>query len=258
MMSEPLPANSPATDWEQHWNLYAEATALNPANAFRRRTIFRILRVCGLKPGSTVLDVGCGSGDFLACINQYFTGVSLAGIDHSQTGLDVTGSKFPDAILKQVDLESDNPIPPGLRDWASHTVCSEVLEHLHDPVLALRNIGSCMEPGGVLVVTVPGGPKSAFDRTIGHLRHYNTENIRDDLEQAGYVVEQATGAGFPMFNLYRLVVLLRGDQLSKDICGTPSILSRFAMALFRVLLYLTLPYSPWGWQIVAVARKAEK
>jgi SAM-dependent methyltransferase len=246
--------DSPAY-WEKHWDQFSDATALNPGNAFRRRTIYGLLARSGLNADSCLLDVGCGSGDFLAEISRHFPGLSLAGIDHSQIGLDVTASKFPEATLKQVDLESEQSDASNLDTWASHAVCSEVLEHMHDPVLALRNISNFIKPGGILVVTVPGGPKSAFDLSIGHLRHYTPGLIRQDLEAAGFTVDLATGAGFPMFNLYRLVVLLRGKQLARDIGGTPSLLARTAMACFRLLLYITIPRSPWGWQTVALARK---
>ena len=247
-------SDSPAY-WEEHWDQYSEATALNPANAFRRRTIFHLLGLSGLSVDSTVLDVGCGSGDFLAEISNRFPDVSLAGIDQSETGLDVTAGKFPGAVLQKVDLESTNPDTADLHQWASHAVCSEVLEHLNEPVVALKNIASLMMPGGVLVVTVPGGPKSAFDLSIGHLRHYTPTLIRKDLEAAGFTVHMASGAGFPMFNLYRLVVLMRGKQLAADIVGKPSFAACAAMAVFRVLLRFTLPRFPWGWQIVALAHK---
>ena len=243
--------------WEEHWDQYSEATALNPANAFRRRTIFNLLGLNGSSADATVLDVGCGSGDFLAEISIRFPGASLAGIDQSRTGLGVTATKFPGAVLQQVDLQSVSPDTADLHEWASHAVCSEVLEHLSEPVIALKNIASMMKPGGVLVVTVPGGPKSAFDLSIGHLRHYTPTLVRENLEAAGFVVDMASGAGFPMFNLYRMVVLMRGEQLAADIGGKPSLAARAAMAVFRVLLRFTLPRSPWGWQIVARAHKVD-
>ncbi len=48
---------------------------------------------------------------------------------------------------------------------------------------------------------------------------------------------------------------LRGDRLFEDADGAPGPLARTAMGLFRPLMPLTLADTPWGWQIVAVARK---
>ncbi len=263
--------HGPAADspeyWERHWDQIAEASRLNPANAFRRRLTFRLLDLCqsghdGVDNDEAIkdmslLDIGCGTGDFLSAMQSRYPRARLAGVDRSKTGLDATVRKIPGALLMHADLEAPDSVSDQLRGWASHAVCSEVLEHVGDPVQVLRNLTDYLKPGGWLVVTVPGGPKSAFDKSIGHHRHYTAGQIRADLEQAGYQVRFATGAGFPMFNLYRLVVVMRGERLSADISGRPSLAARAAMALFGLLLRFTLLDTPWGWQIVALAQKPE-
>jgi SAM-dependent methyltransferase len=241
--------------WEQHWDRFSEATRLNPAQAFRRILIYRLLGESAKHDDTTLLDVGCGSGDQLEALGNKYPNAHLAGIDRSRVGLGVTAKNFPNALLLTADLEASDAVPKQLREWASHAVCSEVLEHIEDPVAALRNLLDYLKPGGRLVITVPGGPKSAFDRSIGHHRHYTAAQIRMDLQSAGYEVERAAGAGFPTFNLYRLVVLARGENLSKDISGRPSLLARAVMAVFRFLLKFWFFNTPWGWQIVACARK---
>jgi len=243
--------------WERHWDQFAEATRLNPAQGFRRRLIFRLLGNSARQQDATILDIGCGSGDQLEAIGGEFPDAKLAGIDQSQTGLEVTAKNFPGALLFSADFNSATTTPEPLRAWASHAVCSEVLEHIEDPVTALRNLLLYLKPGARLVVTVPGGPKSAFDIAIGHHRHYTAHQLQNDLELAGYQVEIATGAGFPMFNLYRLVVCMRGDRLTDDIEGRPGFTARTAMAVFRFLLHFTFFKIPWGWQIVATAKKPE-
>jgi hypothetical protein len=100
---------------------------------------------------------------------------------------------------------------------------------------------------------------SAFDRHIGHRQHFSRERIRALLEQAGYAVERIYLAGFPFFNLYRLLVIARGKRLTQDVgtqsSGFPSSVAGFTMKLFRLLFRFNLRDSPFGWQIVAVARK---
>ena len=145
--------------------------------------------------------------------------------------------------------------PEPLRQWAGHAVCSEVLEHLDDPAGVLANARAFIKPGGRLVITVPGGPMSAFDRHIGHRRHYTKALLGQVLLAAGFETAKVAAAGWPMFNLYRLAVLLRGGRLIEDAAGAPGPLARTAMGLFRHLMRLTLADTPWGWQIVAVARK---
>jgi hypothetical protein len=116
-----------------------------------------------------------------------------------------------------------------------------------------------LRPGGYLFLTVPGGPMSAFDRYIGHRVHYGKKSMRVLLESAGYSVREVKMAGFPFFNLYRLVVLLRGSRLIQDAeaSGTSSS-SRFAnlvMKIFNFLFKFNIHSVPYGWQVFAIARK---
>jgi hypothetical protein len=103
---------------------------------------------------------------------------------------------------------------------------------------------------------VPGGPMSAFDRTIGHRRHYTAAALGEVLRAAGLGVDWVHGAGFPFFNLYRVAVIARGDALSRDLErreGLP-LAARVAMTAFDRLFRLSRSGGVRGWQIVARAR----
>jgi hypothetical protein len=113
-----------------------------------------------------------------------------------------------------------------------------------------------LEPGCRLVVTVPGGPMSAFDRSIGHRRHFTPDSLSQILRESGFRVESAQRAGFPFFNLYRLVVIARGRRLTRDI-GRGSATAGTAMSAFGHLFRLNVDRSPFGWQVVAVATLPE-
>ncbi|MGH6662749.1 MAG: class I SAM-dependent DNA methyltransferase [Rhodospirillales bacterium] len=241
--------------WDEHWRRFAAATLANPGQALRRRSIFRLLGEGAAAPEATILDFGCGSGDLLAAMAARFPGTRLAGVDGSAEGLAITAGSLPRATLAQCDFTLPDGVPATLRGWASHAVCSEVLEHVDDPVRVLVNAGACLKPGGRLVITVPGGPMSAFDRAIGHRGHYTRERLRDEISRAGLRVEAAAAAGFPVFNLYRILVLMRGRRLIADIEDGPSPLARVVMAPLRWLMPLALDDSPWGWLIVGAAVK---
>jgi hypothetical protein len=133
-----------------------------------------------------------------------------------------------------------------------------VLEHVDDPTRVIANAAPYIAPGGRLVVTVPGGPMSAFDRHIGHRRHFSAADLRNLLTAAGFEVEMAGGAGFPFFNLYRVIVILRGRRLVDDVTtggGSESRLAGGVMAAFRALLRINPPLLRGGWQTVALARR---
>lgn len=251
-MAVPDPGGGERT-WDRLWELHAASNEANPAQAFRRRLIRRLLEAGEAGPGARILDVGCGTGALLAHLADRFEGAAFAGIDLSRIGLEAARKKMPGALLVQGDLEASGA-PRELAGWATDAVCSEVLEHVDDEAGLLANVAACMGPGARLIVTVPGGPMSAFDRHLGHRRHYTRDGLRQILEGAGFRVETAVATGFPAFNLYRMAIVLRGDRLIDDVSGTPGPLARSAMALFGWLLRLPSVPTPWGWQIVAVAR----
>jgi hypothetical protein len=85
---------------------------------------------------------------------------------------------------------------------ATHAVCSEVLEHLDEPVKLLKNARRYMGPGCKLAVTVPGGKSNAFGLYIGHRKDYTWQDPKGVLTDAGFDVSLATGIGWPFFLTY--------------------------------------------------------
>jgi len=248
---------SGSDQWERHWRDYAQSAEINPAQACRRRLIASSLGIAGEGRGARILDIGCGTGDQLRDLAARFPRASLVGVDVSNRALEVSHRKVPGAGLAQFDLQGDGDLPAGLAGWATHAVCTEVLEHLEEPLTALVHARRMLAREGRLVVTVPGGPMSAFDKYIGHLRHFEAPMLRGLLRQAGFSSAGVEAAGFPAFNLYRSMVLLRGERLIDDAVGKPNLLARTAMLVFDGLLRFAVVPSPWGWQIVGVARIVE-
>jgi SAM-dependent methyltransferase len=243
--------------WDTHWEQYAQSAEANPAQRYRRRLIFSWLDLPTSQP-VRVLDIGSGQGDFAADLKRAFPQAEILGLELSHRGVEISKKKVPEGIFQEVDLLQPSFPPEHFQEWASHAVCSEVLEHLDDPRRLLANVRPYLRKGCKLIVTVPGGPMSHFDRHIGHRKHYTPGELRALLESAGYEVEWAGGAGFPFFNLYRLLVITRGKRLVRDVSsqgsGGISFLARCAMRIFRILFLFNFGICPWGWQIIALAR----
>ncbi len=222
--------------------------------------LLKVLRRIGISDTVRLLDVGSGQGDFLEKAAKLWPAAELVGFELSETGVMITHRKVPRARVFAADVFARAPEIAFLEGWAEAAVCSEVLEHVDDPIAFLHAASFYLAPDAPLLITVPSGPVSSFDRHIGHRQHFTRRQVAGLLSEAGFKVQCVVRAGFPFFNLYRSVVIARGEKLAQDLRtrseGMSFWVARLTMAIFRVLFRANFFDSPFGWQIVAVARKA--
>jgi SAM-dependent methyltransferase len=244
-------------DWDSHWRHYADAAEDNPAEIMRSQLVRRFLNMRSRK---RVVDIGSGQGDLAAMLMRDHADGRVLGLELSAEGVAIARAKVPSATFVQRDLLVESPVPDEFAGFGEAAVCSEVLEHVDDPAVLLRNARPFLAPGCRVVITVPGGPMSAFDRHIGHRRHHSPSSLRDIIDAAGLDTVAVFRSGFPFFNLYRMTVIARGSRLIDDVSaqerggGTSSGVAALVMRVFRALFRFNLTRSPWGWQIVGIAR----
>jgi SAM-dependent methyltransferase len=242
-------------DWDKHWTDIASATEAGPAPKYRTRLILDLLELHRTGADAQLLDIGSGLGDFAAAARRRFPALDIVGLELSGTGVAIASKKVPSARFYQRDLLREVQPADIERIRATHVCCSEVLEHLDDPGALLGNAVRYLAPGCRCVFTVPGGPMSEFYRHIGHRRHYSPRELAQLLENSGFAVERVIAHGFPFFNLFRVMVTLRGRALIQDVTlpsGQSPVYIRVGNVLFDALLRLNLSF--WGWQSVAIAR----
>jgi len=241
-------------DWDSHWRNQADVARGNPASAFRHRLVLqRLLKVSPAK----IIDIGSGQGDLLQTLSNYFDESALAGIELSAAGVEETKEKLPNSVVHQQNL-LDPSYEPFATDFDCLT-CVEVLEHLDAPQVFLEVALEHLRNGGFAVVTVPSGPRTAFDISIGHRRHFKKTDLRRLLLDAGLVDVRVRRVGFPFFDLYRVLVFLRGRKLIQDVENQSlkdSHLARGLMSLFDFLLRLNPNFLPIGSQLVATGYNA--
>jgi len=103
--------------------------------------------------GGRVLDVGCGNGVISRHLGQF--GYDVLGIDISQKTIDVARSRNRLPNVRFEAISAEELTAQGQQYDA--VICSEVLEHLHQPGMLLHTIYDSLRPEGVLIVTVPNG-----------------------------------------------------------------------------------------------------
>lgn len=256
-----MPDNNAASpdNWDVHWVHYADSAEKNPAQLMRHDFIAGLLKQSDSRGEIRLLDLGSGQGDLLQRLAPLFPKARFVGVELSESGVAISRRKAPLATFLVADIFNPPPALDEFSNWATHAVCSEVLEHVDDPIAFLERARDYIAAGGQLIVTVPGGPMSAFDRHIGHRQHFNRGKITRILTDAGYQPGKTFLAGFPFFNLYRLMVIARGKKLARDIesqaGGFSSSTAGVAMKMFHGLFRANLSDSPFGWQVIATAAK---
>jgi SAM-dependent methyltransferase len=104
-------------------------------------------------PGASILDVGCGNGIITQAVGEM--GFEVTGVDSSQKSIEYARNRNNLPNVTFVLTEAGN-FPPTNRKYSA-IICSEVLEHLHDPSSLLGVLKKELSDDGVLVVTVPNG-----------------------------------------------------------------------------------------------------
>jgi SAM-dependent methyltransferase len=252
--------------YDDVWRGYSDLDAANPA-AFHRRRLVRKLLLELAPRALEVLDAGCGRGELLADLSRALPGARLSGADVSSESRQSAERLCPAAEIFALDLAAPD-FESVHRDKLGRfdvVICSEVLEHLDEDVVAVRRLAQLLSPHGLLVVTVPGGKRSRFDELIGHRRHYTRRSLRALLGDRDLRVERLWSWGFPFHNAYRSAVRL-ASRYAVSPTAEPSaalggglrerLLSRayrlFGRAL-KPLYYANRRY--WGEQLIAVARR---
>lgn len=164
-----------------------------------------------LKPGSRVLDAGCGNGYFLQHLVK--CGYEVSGIELDKSGVDFAKKLEPKSRIENASVYDD--VLGIFKEKFDAIVSLEVVEHLFDPKKFVRQMKNCLKPGGFFVLSTPyhGYLKNLsiallgkFDSHVsplwdgGHIKFWSKKTLTQLLNDEGFQVIQFEGAGrFPFF-----------------------------------------------------------
>jgi 2-polyprenyl-3-methyl-5-hydroxy-6-metoxy-1,4-benzoquinol methylase len=140
-----------------------------------------------------LLELGCASGGYLEHMRR--DGWVVEGIEFSAGAASQALDKGLDVQVATVESARAPREPVDvIAAWM-------VLEHLHEPVRALRSMRSWVRPGGYLIASVPDA--GALERRVfgdrwyalqlpTHLFHYTPQTLARVLEAGGWTLERIT------------------------------------------------------------------
>jgi 2-polyprenyl-3-methyl-5-hydroxy-6-metoxy-1,4-benzoquinol methylase len=159
---------------------------------------FKVLELIPQK--AKVLDIGCSSGNFGAVLIERKSCV-VDGVE-----LDIDDAKKAAKVLssiKMLNIETDD-ISEIEDKYYDVVYFGDVIEHLVNPVAALKRVKSKLKPGGSVIFSIPNmahmsvrlmlmggkfdyGNTGLLDKT--HLHFYDLDEITRVFSSAGYRIE---------------------------------------------------------------------
>jgi 2-polyprenyl-3-methyl-5-hydroxy-6-metoxy-1,4-benzoquinol methylase len=158
---------------QAYFNRYWQTRDIESAD---ERSCQRAALVKSLLPapsGQRLLEIGCGRGTVLR--NLLDLGYTVSGCDIASESIAALRRDRLDVFLG--DIERD-PLPGRYEI----ILCLEVLQQLFDPPAALQKMMAALNPGGILIVSVPNEFHLASRLHLltgrSHLGHFNESHLR--------------------------------------------------------------------------------
>ena len=155
----------------------------------------------------SVLDAGCGDGNFAASLAE--AGYQVCGLDMSDSGIRIASGRGIGPFRKASVY--DDLRAPFVGVTAFDAIVSvEVIEHLYSPRVFVRRAFEALKPGGLLIVTTPywGYMKNVaiavtnrMDASLtalwdgGHIKHWSRKTLSSLLTEQSFEVVGFDGAG---------------------------------------------------------------
>ena len=151
-----------------------------------------------IKSPMEILDAGSGNGNYAFYLGKKFPRAKVTAIDFSKEKIDNASN-----IAKRLDLRNiffERKSLTNLKEKLKYdlVLCIDVLEHIKNDSLALRNISNSLKPDGCLILHVPKDRKLArrHFRRFKHFKiedhvreEYRIEEILHKIKEAGLKVE---------------------------------------------------------------------
>jgi len=203
-----------------------------PSIRARYKILVGLAKQYGKKDGF-ILDCGCGEGNLLKLlVRQGFN--NLSGSDFSDEAIKLTKDKFK-GLLYKIDLTQKKDFQNKKYDLI---ICSEVLEHIQNDRLAIRNLYNVLNKNGILILSVPFslGYWSKHDDFSGHVRRYENNELEEKLKTENFHILESFGWGNIIYPLYyRLLTKIDPSTVMNNKRG---VLKFIKVIVSKILFYV--------------------
>src|SRR5215203_1763502 len=129
------------------------------------------------------LEIGCGTGFVMSGLRKAFPNLVLSGSEVFSEGLGFAAARLPGVELFQMDARR---IP--FREEFDLIGAFDVIEHIKQDEEVLAQMFQSTRKGGGILITVPHHQFlwSPVDEFARHVRRYETRELRDKVERAGF------------------------------------------------------------------------
>lgn len=199
--------------------------------------------------GASLLEVGAGSG--------YFARLLVSSSRLGIRGATCIDTNYPnDWNEGRISFQR---LLPGTASASQVLLLIDVLEHVADDQALLRASLARLEPGGVVVITVPAFQSlwGAHDVYLEHFRRYRLSEIVRLAEDSGLEVRRKRylfGALFPVAFLSRRVFRRQHARVQSDMRPVHPLLDRLLRSIFA-FEHRVIPQRLIGLSAVVVASK---
>ncbi len=224
-----------------------------------RRALFarEILRA-GIARSARTLDIGTSTGTNLRMLRELgFRDV--IGVDASEEAIRYCAGKGLAPVRK-----GDACALPFADASFDLVLATDIIEHVDDDLLALREIARVLAPGGKALITVPAFPSlwGLQDEVARHKRRYRMRPLRARIAASGLGPLRGYHFNYLLFApiwAARRVMAALGIRLESEAqINTPAL-----NALFSALFSLDVRTAPWlhppfGVSILCLAERGER
>lgn len=167
---------------------FVEASAVAELKQATARSYLDEIQSIDPRAGLSLLEIGCGSGDFL--MEAHSRGMSVQGIEYSLSATAAANRRLGAPVVQAGSIDTVSLVPEAFDVIAF----SDVIEHVRDPRKFIERTHRCLRPGGSVFAVTPSLDswsrklmgKTWMEYKVEHLFYFGRKSLTHLFVSAGF------------------------------------------------------------------------